>query len=158
MSNQEKRQQSVRTLTGTAYTYNDDFMAMFTAAGVTSGTFNERLLVWINARLSTAYTTLPDAMKAFAVNQGFTSWNEMGTFSPGVVAALSLPFATSGTLDSRITFSRTSLATQDDGVSLLDATRTLNLSFSAMTPAAFAASGVTFSRASLATYDDGVAV
>jgi hypothetical protein len=82
MSNQELRQQSVRASTGTAYTHNEDWMALFTAAGITSGTYNERLLVWINAQLSTAYTTLPDAMRAYAVGQGFTSWNEMGTFSP----------------------------------------------------------------------------
>jgi hypothetical protein len=83
MSNQEKRQQSVRASTGTAYSYNDDWMALFTAAGITSGTYNERLLVWINAQLSTAYTTLPDAMRAYAINQGVPSWNEMGTFTPG---------------------------------------------------------------------------
>jgi hypothetical protein len=83
MSNQEKRQQSVRASTGTAYTYNDDWMALFTAAGITSGTYNERLKAWINAQLSTAYTTLPDAMRAYAVNQGVSSWNELGTFTPG---------------------------------------------------------------------------
>jgi hypothetical protein len=81
MSNQEKRQQSVRAVTGTAYAYNDDWMALFTAAGITSGTYNERLRAWINAQLSTAYTTLPDALRAYAVSQGFTAWNEMGTFS-----------------------------------------------------------------------------
>jgi hypothetical protein len=83
MSNQEKRQQSVRASTGTAYSYNDDWMALFTAAGITSGTYNERLLVWINAQLSTAYTTLPDAMRAYAINQGVPSWNELGTFDAG---------------------------------------------------------------------------
>jgi hypothetical protein len=149
MSNQEKRQQSVRAVTGTAYAYNDDWMALFTAAGITTGVYNERLLVWINTQLGTAYTTLPDAMKAFAVRQERASWDEMGTFSTG----LSLNFL-SGTLDSRVTFSRASLATQDDGVSLADATRALSLNFLSGT----LDSRITFSRASLATYDDGVAI
>jgi hypothetical protein len=114
MSNQEKRQQSVRAVTGTAYAYNDDWMALFTAAGITTGVYNERLLVWINTQLGSAYTTLPDAMKAFAVRQERASWDEMGTFSTG----LSLNFL-SGTLDSRITFSRASHATMFDSTGKL---------------------------------------
>ena len=87
MSNQEKRQQSVRAVTGTTYAYNDDWMALFTAAGITTGTYNERLKAWINAQLSTAYTTIPDAMRAYAINQSVTSWGELGTFTPGVLPA-----------------------------------------------------------------------
>ena len=83
MSNQEKRQQSVRSVTGTAYAYNDDWMALFTAAGITSGTHDERLRAWINGQLSTAYTTVSDAMRAYAISQGVPSWNELGTFTPG---------------------------------------------------------------------------
>ena len=81
-SNQELRQASVRAATGTAYTYNDDWMALFTADGITSGTFNDRMRVWINDRLGTSYATLPDAQRAFAIDQGFSSWSEMGTFNP----------------------------------------------------------------------------
>ena len=86
MSNQEKRQQSVRASTGTAYSYEGDWMALFGAAGITSGVFNERMLAWINAQLSSAYTNINDAMRAFAVSQGVTTWNELGTFTPGGVA------------------------------------------------------------------------
>lgn len=84
MSNQELRQQSVRASTGTAYSYEGDWMALFGAAGITSGVFNERMLAWINAQLSSAYTNVNDAMRAFAVSQGVTTWNELGTFTVGV--------------------------------------------------------------------------
>jgi len=83
MSNQEKRQQSVRASTGTAYSYEGDWMALFESAGITSGVFTERMLAWINAQLSSAYTNINDAMRAFAVSQGVTTWNELGTFTAG---------------------------------------------------------------------------
>ena len=82
MSNQELRQQSVRASTGTAYSYEGDWMALFGAAGITSGVFNERMLAWINAQLSSAYTNVNDAMRAYAVSKGASSWNELGTFAP----------------------------------------------------------------------------
>lgn len=83
MSNQSLRQASVRASTGTAYHYEGDWIALFDAAGITSGFFNERLLAWINVQLSTAYTNVNDAMRAFAVSQGATTWNELGTFTIG---------------------------------------------------------------------------
>jgi len=82
MSNQSLRQASVRGVTGTAYHYEGDWMALFDTRLVASGFFNERLLRYINGQLLSNYTNLNDAMKAFAVNQGATSWNEMGTFTP----------------------------------------------------------------------------
>lgn len=83
MSNQSLRQASVRASTGTAYHYEGDWIALFDAAGIASGFFNERLLAWINVQLSTAYTNVNDAMRAFAVSQGVTTWNELGTFTVG---------------------------------------------------------------------------
>jgi len=118
MSNQEKRQQSVRASTGTAYSYEGDWMALFGSAGITSGTFNDRMLAWINAQLSSAYTNINDAMRAFAVSQGVTNWNELGTFTAGNSPSLSLDFTT-GSLDSLITFSRPSLATMYDSTGKL---------------------------------------
>lgn len=81
MSNQSLRQASVRASTGTAYHYEGDWIALFDAAGIASGFFNERMLAWINAQLSTAYTNVNDAMQAFAEDQGATSWNELGVFN-----------------------------------------------------------------------------
>ena len=89
MSKQQERQNAVRIATGTAYTYNDDWMALFTADGITSGMFTERMLAWINARLGSSYATLPDAQRAFAELQGVPSWNEMGDFAIGAVITLS---------------------------------------------------------------------
>lgn len=83
MSNQGKRQESVRAVTGTAYSYEGDWHALFSAAGIPNGTFNERLLPWINAQLSTSYVEINGAMNAFALSNGVASWNELGLFTIG---------------------------------------------------------------------------
>jgi hypothetical protein len=83
MSNQEKRQQSVRAVTGTAYFYEDDWHALFDQDGIADGVFNDRLLLWINSQLSTSYQFLGDAMQAFAVDQGYINWSSMGDFALG---------------------------------------------------------------------------
>lgn len=113
MSLQSLRQQSVRDVTGTALDYNGDWLALFADAGFTTGTFNERMLAYLNDRLAASHTSLPAAMQAFAVDQGFANWSSMGTFDAAGGPALSLDFTT-GALDPRITFSRTSLATMYD--------------------------------------------
>lgn len=82
-TNQELRQASSRAISGTALDYNSDFLAMFAVDGITTGTFNERLLRWINLKLGTTYTDLPGAMYAFAAYQGYNSWSSMGTFNAG---------------------------------------------------------------------------
>ena len=82
MSNQEKRQQSVRGVTGTAYDYNGDWIAQFDARGIAAGSFENRMLAYINGQLLSNYTNVNDAMRAFAVSKGASSWNELGTFTP----------------------------------------------------------------------------
>lgn len=77
---QEARQASVRAATGTAYTYEEDWLALFADAGITSGDYNERLLAWINLYLTTTYRNINDAMLAFAKSQGYGSWDQMGIF------------------------------------------------------------------------------
>lgn len=77
---QEARQASVRAATGTAYTYEEDWLALFADAGITSGDYNERLLAWINLYLTTTYRNINDAMLAFAKSQGYGSWDQMGVF------------------------------------------------------------------------------
>ena len=79
--NQQLRQNSVRSVTGTSGTYEEDFHALFTSDGIAAGFFNDRLKAWINFRISASYQFLADAMRAFAINQGATSWNELGTFT-----------------------------------------------------------------------------
>ena len=81
--NQQLRQNSVRAVTGTSGTYEDDFHALFTADGIAAGFFNDRLRAWLNGQLGTSYQFLSDAMQAYAVDQGFYNWSSMGTFTIG---------------------------------------------------------------------------
>lgn len=85
MSNQSARQASVRAVTGTTYPYEGDWHALFDMAGIPVGTYNERLLAWINDYMGESFTELNGAMAAFAIDQGADSWNGMGTFVPAVL-------------------------------------------------------------------------
>lgn len=80
MSNQGARQASVRAVTGTDFTYEGDWHSLFTLAGIPVGTYNERLLAWINDYMGESFTELNGAMAAFAIDQGADSWNGLGTF------------------------------------------------------------------------------
>lgn len=90
MSNQGARQASVRAITGTALTYEGDWHALFDLDGVAAGSFNGRLLAWINQNLGTSYSEINGAMNAFAVSQGYANWDSMGTFtaSSSIIEAL----------------------------------------------------------------------
>lgn len=79
-TNQEGKQTTVRTSTGTTHPYNGDWMTLFDNATVV-GTYNERMLAYINARLGTSYTNINHAMHAYAVNRGEASWSAMGAFT-----------------------------------------------------------------------------
>jgi hypothetical protein len=83
MTQQGDRQASVRAVTGTALTYEGDWHALFDAAGVAAGTFDGRLLAWINQKLSTSYANLPQAQQALAVANGAANFSSMGTFNAG---------------------------------------------------------------------------
>ena len=80
-TNQGLQQASVRAVTGTTSTFNGDFMALFAQAGITESQYDGALLAWINQKLSASYTNLPNAMQAFAVDQGYLNWTQMGTFN-----------------------------------------------------------------------------
>lgn len=104
MSNQGLRQASARAIYGgTANVpYEEDFQRLFTFETIpASGTFNERFLLWLNYRLSRTYTNLPEAMTAFAISRGVSTWGDVGTFP----SAATLPVNTvapviSGTITS----------------------------------------------------------
>lgn len=81
------RQQSVRDVTGTTGTYNEDWHALFDDEGIATGPFDQRLLIWINARLGTNYTELNGAMAAFAADEGVGSFSAIGTFTASSGAA-----------------------------------------------------------------------
>lgn len=65
----------------TPKSYEQDFFYMFDAAGFTAGTFNERLLRWINNKLSTSYDNINAAMTAYAVSKGPINWNALNTIT-----------------------------------------------------------------------------
>jgi hypothetical protein len=82
MSQQGLRQQSVRDVTGTEFSVEGDWHALWDDAEIPAGMFNERMLAWINLKLAPLvdYTNVNDAMNAFAADQGFVNWSSMGTF------------------------------------------------------------------------------
>ena len=87
MSQQSLRQASIRAVTGTTYTYEGDWQALFDNDGIALGQFNERLLRWINARLGTSYTEINGAMAAMALAEGADSFQAIGTFNAASASA-----------------------------------------------------------------------
>jgi hypothetical protein len=81
-TNSEARQTSIRAVTSTTGTYNEDWLALFTARSIGAGSYNERLLAYINNKLSTSYTDINVALQALAVNQGDDNFSSIGTFTP----------------------------------------------------------------------------
>ncbi len=91
MSQQGLRQASVRAVTGSAESYEGDWHRLFTLAGIAAGvtdaggvyrplSFNERLLLWINLKLTVAYTEINGAMQALAEYGGAFNFSSLGTF------------------------------------------------------------------------------
>jgi|TARA_R110002020_G_scaffold88083_2_gene216591 hypothetical protein len=81
-TNQEARQAAIRAVTSTTGTHDEDWIALFTARSAPAGQFNERMLAYINTKLSTSYTNINDAMQALAANQSADNFSSMGTFTP----------------------------------------------------------------------------
>ena len=78
-SNQEARQTELRAQTSTTENIAGDWHALWDAQSIApGGTFNERMLAWINDQLSTSYTNLNGAMYAYASDQSFNRWNDVG--------------------------------------------------------------------------------
>ena len=83
MSQQGLRQASARTVSASAIVsnYNEDLLRLFDAEAVPAGTFNERQLRFINARLSASYSNLNEAMQAFATSKAAYNWSSLGTLA-----------------------------------------------------------------------------
>lgn len=62
--------------------YEGEWHRAFDAAGIRAEHFNGRLLLWINAQLSSAYTNLPEAMQAYAESEGAYNWSSLGLTGP----------------------------------------------------------------------------
>jgi hypothetical protein len=61
------------------YGYEAAFMAYWDSLGtVAAGTFNERMLSWINGVLSVTHNNLPSAMQAYAVSKSAYNWDSLG--------------------------------------------------------------------------------
>jgi|TARA_R100000329_G_scaffold149277_1_gene139626 hypothetical protein len=81
-TNSEAKQASVRGVTSTTATFNEDWLALFNARSIGAGSYNERLLAYINNKLSTSYTDINLALQALAENQSANNFSSMGTFTP----------------------------------------------------------------------------
>ena len=81
-TNSEAKQASVRGVTSTTATFNEDWLALFNARSIGAGSYNERLLAYINNTLSTSYTDINLALQALAENQSANNFSSMGTFTP----------------------------------------------------------------------------
>ena len=83
-TNQEARQASIRGVTSTTGTHNEDWLALFTTRSAPAGEYNERMLSYINTLLSTSHTNINEAMAGFAKSNGITGngslFSSLGTF------------------------------------------------------------------------------
>lgn len=81
MSQQGYRQASARVISGSAGTYNEDITkAAATVVTLPTGAGgNEALLLLMNARLAKTYTSLPEALQAYAASKGAYNWSSVGT-------------------------------------------------------------------------------
>jgi hypothetical protein len=52
LSNQGLLQESIRGVTSTTHAFNGDWLALFALSDITTGTWDERCLAWINADMS----------------------------------------------------------------------------------------------------------
>lgn len=82
-------QGSVRSYTGTAYSYEGDWHALFDLASIQAGAFNGRLLAYINNDLGTSYADLNGAMAAYAASLGAPTWGGLGSTRPALPSGFS---------------------------------------------------------------------
>lgn len=76
----EAKLATVQAITGTNLGWNGDWLALFDFYTIAGSDFNGRLLTYINTKLATTYTNLPQAQQAIAEANGATNWTSMGTF------------------------------------------------------------------------------
>jgi hypothetical protein len=78
-TNQESLQASLRARSGSTknLTFNGDWHAVFDADSIPAGMFNERLLNWINFRLSSSHPSLPMAQAAYAASKSVVRWSDI---------------------------------------------------------------------------------
>jgi len=81
MSNHSGVQAALRASTSKALDYNGDWSAQFDKDAIAAGSFNGRMLAWLNAELVASHTDLAAAQNAYAKAAGFTNWSAMNTLT-----------------------------------------------------------------------------
>ncbi len=78
-TNAESLQASLRARSGSTkeLEFSGDWHAVFDFDSIPAGTFNERLLNWINFRLTQSYTSLLRAMQEYAASKSVTRWSDI---------------------------------------------------------------------------------
>lgn len=79
-TNQGLLQQSIRERTGTALSYNGDWLALCDDQSIAAGDWNGRVKALLDQHLGTTHVSLPAAMQAFADDHGAANFNEVGAF------------------------------------------------------------------------------
>lgn len=81
---QSGRHAALLTALGAGYetfTHDGAWHAYWDTQAIPAGTYDERMLAWINVKLSTSYTNLPRAMQALAEAGSFFNFSSMTTLS-----------------------------------------------------------------------------
>jgi hypothetical protein len=74
---QGNRHTKFRALASTSLTYNGDAMAAFGG----TGTYNERLIAWLQSQTGSSMTEINGLMQLFAEQKGATNWSSLGSWS-----------------------------------------------------------------------------
>lgn len=79
MTNQGDLQESIRLITGSSYDYNSDWLALFDIYSISSGTFNERMIEWLQSALNSTETNINGLKQLYAESLGVDNWNGVYT-------------------------------------------------------------------------------
>ena len=90
MSNQSSIQQSIRTITSTSGSYNEDWLGLFDYLSIAAGTFNERMETWLRFVTSSSKTNINDLKAEYASQLGLNSWDEITGIIPLPVSGFQL--------------------------------------------------------------------
>lgn len=90
-------QAAIRGQSASTLNWEGDFHALFDDAAIAAGSFNGRLLAYINLVLGSSHTNLPAAQQAYAEDQGFYNWSSIGEASIAAAPSNSVAPAITGT-------------------------------------------------------------
>jgi hypothetical protein len=79
VTNQESLQTSIRLITGTSGTIDEDWMELFDDYSIASGSFNERMMLWLQSALNSSETNINALKQLYADSLGVYNWNSVYT-------------------------------------------------------------------------------